>query len=116
MRPIVISIFLYACKTWTLTAELQKRIQVIEMRCYHVINEDVRRKIQAATGRYDELLTLVKRRKLMWFGHISRSSGLAQMILQNKVKRWGRKGRQKRRWEDKIKEWTGIDFDRDGLC
>ena len=45
-------------------------------------NEEVRRKIQAAIGEYDELLTLVKKRKLRWFGHVSRSSGLAKTILQ----------------------------------
>ena len=33
----VTSIFLYACKSWTLTAELQRRIQAIEMRCYRKI-------------------------------------------------------------------------------
>ena len=59
------------------------------MRCYrrllnisykdHVTNEEVRRKIQAAIGEYDELLTLVKKRKLRWFGHVSRSSGLAKI-------------------------------------
>ena len=47
----------------------------------HVTNEAVRRKIQAAIGEYDELLTLVKKRKLRWFGHVSRSSGLAKTIL-----------------------------------
>ena len=31
MRSLVISIFLYA---WTLTAKLEKRTQVFEMRCY----------------------------------------------------------------------------------
>ena len=31
---------------------------------------------------YDELLTLVKKRKLSWFGHISRSSILAKTNLQ----------------------------------
>ena len=34
MRSLVISIFLYACESWTLTAELQRRIQAMEMRCY----------------------------------------------------------------------------------
>ena len=53
----------------------------------HVTNEEVRRKIQAAIGEYDELLTLVKKRKLRWFGHVSRSSGLAKTILQGTVKR-----------------------------
>ena len=49
MRSLVISVFLYACETWTLIADLQRRIQVMEMRCYrrllrisyteHVTNE-----------------------------------------------------------------------------
>ena len=72
--------------------------------------EEVRRKIQAAIGEYDELLTLVKKRKLRWFGHVSRSSGLAKTILQGTVKGKRKRGRQKKRWEDNIKEWTGMDF------
>ena len=38
-----------------------------------------------------------------------RSSGLAKTILQGTVKRNRKRGRQKR-WEDNIKEWTGMDF------
>ena len=34
MRSLVISNFLYACETWTLTAELEKKIQTTEMRCF----------------------------------------------------------------------------------
>ena len=66
------------------------------MRCYqrllnisykdHVTNEEVRRKIQTAIGKYDELLALVKKRNLRWFGHVSRSSGLAKTTLQDTVK------------------------------
>ena len=114
------SIFLYACESWILTAELEKRTQAFEMRCYrrllnisykdHVTNEEVRRKITAAIGEYDELLTLVKKRKLRWFVHVSRSSGLAKTILQGTVKGKRKRGRQKKRWEDNIKEWTGMDF------
>ena len=43
----------------------------------HVTNEKVRRKLQAAIGEYDELLTMVKKPKLRWFGHVSWPSGLA---------------------------------------
>ena len=56
MRSIVTSIFLYACESWTLTAELQRRIQAMEMKCYrkiqhisykdHFTNEEDRAKIQ----------------------------------------------------------------------
>ena len=46
-----------------------------------VTNEEVGIKIQAAIGKYDELLTMVKKRKLRGFGNVSRSSGLAKTIL-----------------------------------
>ena len=71
MSTLVIFIFLYACESWTLTAELEKRTQAFEMRCYrrllnisykdHVTNEEVHRKIQSAVRKNDELLTLVKK-------------------------------------------------------
>ena len=103
----------------TLTAELEERTQAFEMKCYrrllnisyrdHVTNKEDCRKIQVAIGEYDELLALVKERRLRWFGHVSRSSDLAKAILQGTVK-GKRRGRQKKRWEDNIKEWTGMDF------
>ena len=67
----------------------------MEMRCYrkilrisykdHVINEKVRGKIQQAIGPHEDLLTIVKRHKLQWYGHVSLSSGLAKTILQGTV-------------------------------
>ena len=120
MRSLVTSIFLYACESWTFTAELQRRIQAMEMRCYckillisykdHVTNEEVRAKVQRAIGPHDDLLTIVKRRKLQWYGHVSRSSGLAKTILQGTVTEGRRQGRQKNKWKDNIREWTGLEF------
>ena len=40
-------------------------------------NEAVRNRIQNATGVHDDLLTMVKKRKLRWYGHISRFFGMA---------------------------------------
>ena len=37
MHSLVTAIVLYACESWTLTAELQRRIQAMEMRCYRKI-------------------------------------------------------------------------------
>ena len=59
----------------------------------HVTNEEVRAKIQQPIGPHEDLLTTVKRRKLHWYGHVSRSSGLAKTILQGTVK-GGKKTRQ----------------------
>ena len=76
----------------------------------HLSNEEVRAKIQQAIGPHEDLLTIVKRRKLQWYGHVSRSSGLAKTILQGTVKGGRRQGRQRKRWEDNIGEWTGLEF------
>ena len=59
---------------------------------------------------HNENLTTVKRRKLQWYGHVSRSSGLAKTILQGTVKGGRRQDRQRKRWEDNIREWTGLEF------
>ena len=112
MRCLIMSIFLYA--------ELQIRIQTMKMRCYreilrtphkdNVTNEEVWAKIQQAIRLHEDLLTIIKRRKLRWYGHVSHSSGLAKIILRSTVKGGRRQGRQRKRWEDNIKEWTGLKF------
>ena len=86
----------------------------MEMRCYHkilhisykdqVTNEEVRAKIQQAIGPHEDLLMIVKRRKLQSCGHVPRSLGLAKTILQGTVKGGRRQGRQRKRWEDNIRE------------
>ena len=91
----------------------------MEMRCYrkilrisykgHVTKEEVCTKIQQAIGPHEDL-TIVKRRKLQWYGHVSRSFGLVIPILQGTVKGGRRRGRQKKRWEDTIREWKGLEF------
>ena len=76
----------------------------------HVTNEKVRAKIQQAIGPHEDLLKIVKRRQLQWYGHVSRSSGLAKTILQGTVKGGRRQGRQRKRLEDDIRKWTGLEF------
>ena len=65
--------------------------------------------VPRSSGQSD-LLTIVMRRKLQWYGHVSRSSGLAKTILQGTVKGGRRQGGQRKRWEDNIREWTGLVF------
>ena len=93
-----------------------KRIQAMEMRCYckilhisyrdHVTNEEVCAKIQQAIGLHKDLLMIIKRHKLQWYDHVSRSSGLAKIISQGTVKGEKRQGRQRKRLEDNILEFA----------
>ena len=76
----------------------------------HFIQRPHHKKIQAAIGTYEDILTTVKKRKLRWFGHVIRSSDLCKKVLQGTVQGKRKGGRQKKRWEDNIREWTGLDF------
>ena len=75
----------------------------MEMRCNrkilcisykdHFTNEEAHAMIQQVIGPHKGFLTIVKRHKLQWYGHVSHSSGLAKTILQDTVK-GGEKTRQ----------------------
>ena len=108
MRSLVISSFLYACEKWTLTADLERKIQATGMRYFrrlldisyrdHVTNKEVRDSIRYTIGPYEDLITTI-RCKLRWYVHITRSTGLAKMILQGAVQGGRREGKQKKEME-----------------
>ena len=118
MRYLVTSIFLYACESWTLKKDTEKRIQAFKMRCYrrllginfrdHITNEEVLARIKTAAGPPKELLKIVKERKLRWFGHVTRREGMAKTILQGPAPGKRGRGRPRRSWMDDINEWSGL--------
>ena len=63
----------------------------------HVTNKEVCAKIQQAGRPHKDLLTIVKRRKLQWYGHVSRSSGLAKTILNH--------GPSRQSFKEEYKPW-----------
>ena len=127
MASLVMSIFLYACETWTIIADIERRIQAdtergiqaLEIRCFrkllgisyrdHITNEKVKDRIRNAIGPYEDLLTSEKTQTevvrashtIIWTGHD---------YLQGTVQGGRRRGRQRKRWEDNIKEWTGLEW------
>ena len=119
MRTFILSTFLYACESWTLTAERERRTQALEMRCYrrllnisyknYVMNEEVRSRIQNAIGVHDDILTMVKNWKLRWYGNISRSSGMAKTIFCRG--QWHeQEGEEDRRRDGKITSKNGQEW------
>ena len=77
-KTLVLSTLLYGCESWTITADSTKRVQAFENKCYRRMigiswkdlktNEFVQRGIKARAGQQENLLGIVKRRKLVWFG------------------------------------------------
>ena len=71
----------------------------------HVTNEEVRAKIQQAIGQHEDLLTMLKRSKLQWYGHVSRSSGLAKTIFA----RHSERGEENKAEEEVGRQHQGMD-------
>ena len=72
----------------------------------HVTNEVVRAKIQQAIGPHKDLLTIIKRRKLQLYGHVSRSSGLAE----NHLARHSEREKKTRQTEEEVgRQHQGMD-------
>ena len=116
-KSLVLSIALYGCESWTLSAELEKRIESFEMKCLRRLlgtswqekktNEFVTATIKQKVGKQEELITTVKRRKMAWFGHVTRHQNMSKTILQGTVPGARKRGRQRKQWMDNIRDWKG---------
>ena len=114
---LVTSIFLYACESWTLTAELQRRIQTMEMSCYRkILRISYKRPCYQRGSPYrDPACNRTTRRPpdhcketltaVIWI-----CLPFTRCGLQSTVKRWRRQGRQRKRWEDNIRGWTDLEL------
>ena len=117
-HSLVLSTLLYGCETWTLMADTEKRIQAFEMKCMRKLlrisylerktNKFVRARVQSFVGPREPLLATVNRRKLQWFGHVTRHDTLSKTILQGTVEGVRKSGRQRKSWLDNVKEWTTL--------
>ena len=61
-------------------------------------------------GHLEDLLAIVKKRKLRWYGHVARSEGPSKMILQGTVQGKKMQGRQKKYDAENIADWIGKNF------
>ena len=68
----------------------------------------VQSKINFLVGPEKPLLATVKRRKLAWFGHVTRHDSLSKTIFHGTLERGQRRGRQRKCWMDNIKEWISL--------
>ena len=74
----------------------------------HKTNDWVWSKINLLVGPQEPLLATVKRRKLAWFGQVTRHDSLSKTILQGTLDSGCRRGRQRKCWTDNIKERTSL--------
>ena len=106
----------YVAEGWTLRSDEKKRIQSAELWCYrrllNVTYKDRKTNVSVLedlnTNR--ELYGIVVKRKMSYFGHMSRKKNLnfTKTIVQGKPGGNRGKGRNQIAYVDNIKQWTGL--------
>ena len=115
----ILSTVTYACETWSISHQMEKRITSLEMWLYrrilkisyasHTSNEAVLRRIGI---KEPSLMKTIKGRKLRFYGHIRRHDTLQRILLEGKVE--GRRGRGRRRqsWTTNIANYAAEPINR----
>ena len=67
-----------------------------------ITNNEVRSRIVQAAGPYDEFLSIVRRRKIKQYGHVTRGACLAKTVIQGTVP--GKSGKRR------IRRTLGVDI------
>ena len=96
---------------------LKKRVQAFKTKCLwkllsisyvkHETNNWVWSKINFLVGP-QEPLTVIKRWKLAWFGHVTYHDSLSKTILRGTLEGGWHCSQRRKCWMDNIKEWTSL--------
>ena len=100
------------CKTITWRKDLLRKMDVFQNNIMRTCTN--KRKIGRTSintlltmVRFTSVSTLVKRKKLTWFGHLKRSDLPVRAVYEGMVSGKWRRGRPIRRWRNDIYGWTG---------
>ena len=106
---------IYGCEAWTISKTGEKKITSFEMKCYRKILRIswTERKTNASVleqlgVKAPQLLNLIKKQKLSYFGHIKRHNTLEKLFLEGTCEGRRGRGRPRRRWTQDIGEWMGV--------
>ena len=110
LKTYVWSVLLFGCEAWTVSREMQKRLEAAEMFFYRRMlripwtarrtNEEV---LQMA-GVEREMMNFIRKRQLGFLGHILRGSGMERNCLLGMIEGRRARGRQRQKYMDKMKE------------
>ena len=111
VRTLIWPVLMYGAEAWTLREADIKKLRAAEMWVYrrilgvHWSERRTNNSIMNEIGSQQEIVQLIKKTKLSFFGHICRANGTVKdvMVGIHPVKR--RRGRPRREYTDNIKNW-----------
>ena len=108
---------MYASETITLNKILMKKFEVFQNNIMRIcVNKRKLGRISIENlinmTKLTPITTVIKQRKLSWFGNIKRSNLPIRTIYEEMSPAKRKKGRPKIRWRDDVKEGTNLDWNR----
>jgi len=108
LKCYIWSVLLYGSESWTISAEMKKKLEAMEMWCYRrmlkvswtefVSNEKVLAKVREER----QILTSITQRQLKFFGHIVRENSLEKLVMEGKIDGSRSRGRQRKKYLDNL--------------
>ena len=115
LKACIFPVAIYGCEAWTISKIVEKKITFFEMICYRKILRIswTERKTNASVLKQlgvkaPQLLNLIKKQKLSYFGYIKRHNTLEKLFLEGTCEGRRGRGRPRRRWTQDIGEWMGV--------
>ena len=91
----------YGAETWTMSKEIERRLQSFEMWCWRRLlkvkwtEKKTKERVLDEIGEERKLLSSIKKRKHCWIGHVLRHEGMLKEVMEGRME--GKRGRVRRR-------------------
>ena len=114
---LIIPIAIYACETWSLKKKDMDKLYVFQNDCLRIMAGKRRTDrtrisdLKRTLGIRTDILGMVKKRRLNWFGHVARrdiNTSFVKMSYKREFTGKRPRGRPPKRWQDLIREDTGL--------
>ena len=112
LKAYIWPIFLYGCECWTLTKDLERKLEAAEMwyirRIMRISGTEKKsnEEVMEMAGYKRFLLKTIRKRQLQLFGHIDRADGLENQILSGKICGTKNRGRQRTKYTDSLNNFV----------
>jgi len=112
MKTYIWSVLQYGCECWTISKEMEKRLNALEMwflrRIFRIswTEKKTNKEVLRLAKYKPSLLKAIKKRQLEFFGHVNRRNGIEKLMLCGKINGTRDRGRQRQTFMDSLQRLT----------
>ena len=94
----------YGAQCWALNKRDERRLEVTEMNMLRVLRDRLRNKVRERTGVQENIVKVVERSKMRWYGHVVRKG---ERNVVRRAMDWPVMGKRKRKAAKEMEGWGG---------